>query len=169
MITLRSVRSYKNKMIYGFFICFSASLMILAFSLFQEFFNDVKPCFLCKVQRGPYFAILLISLFGLTGKVRNSVVTNAISACLIVGCLLASYHLLIQLGLFTDFCALPSKIHSLDEFEKLLASSASSKSCAKISWAFLGLPLSFYNILISGTLLIMLWLKQIIQVERSDR
>lgn len=67
--------------------------------------------------------------------------------------ILASLHFSMQLGLISDFCAVPQNIKSIEQFSKLFETPV---TCSKIAWKFLGVPMSVYNAIFSGILFLFL-------------
>lgn len=125
-------------------VCWIVSVLAIGISVWLEIFNDVRPCTLCKLQRIPYLVICLFAPFGCHFKfcrIAKFLVIVCFSALLI----LSSVHLAIQNGIVSDFCAVP-KIHSAEEFHKILAG---ADSCAKVSWKLFGISMAGYNFFLS--------------------
>ena len=133
---------YKNidyKLILVWFFSFFAS----GLSIFNEFFGEMKPCFLCLLQRNIFLVMTFLPL-GLL-FFSTHVIKKIFILCLTFSWLVAIFHFLIQTKIIPDTCAVPS-INTLQDFEKLIEHKV---SCANISWSILGLPISAYNAVIS--------------------
>ncbi len=128
-----------------FAICLCFSLLAICLSLISEFVWKIEACTLCKLQRISYAFVAGFSAWGLWKK-SNRLASFFIQGALIWMVLLSGYHLMVQMGILTDFCALPKKIASIEDFERMLEAPL---PCSKVTWRFLGLPLSAYNALFS--------------------
>lgn len=127
------------------FFVFLSAFLISILSISFEVFLNVEPCLFCKLQRYVYIALLVPSFLSITKEsCRNIHMTRLMQLCFLIGGLLALYHLLMQWGLISDFCAVP-KINSIEQFESLL----NKKSCSEISWKVFGMPITFFNLGIS--------------------
>lgn len=132
-----------------FFSCVGLfSFSCLALSLIQEFAYKIDPCYLCNLQRLVYIAIVVFCLFGYFISLKRIALT-LISGAFLIGFLISTYHLFVQLGLITDICSVP-KVESLEEFQQLILNPSATKPCSIISWKFIGLPISAINALISA-------------------
>jgi disulfide bond formation protein DsbB len=139
-----------------FAICLGFSLLAICFSLFSEFVWKIETCTLCKLQRLSYVFIAGFSAWGLWKK-SSRLASLFIQAALVGMVFLSGYHLMVQMGILSNFCALPKKIVSIDDFERMLE--APPLPCSKVTWRFLGLPLPAYNLGFSCLFLLISLLK----------
>ncbi len=124
-----------------------ASTLILGVS-FSLSFAGHTPCWLCKVERIPYLLILLFSLIGIF-SLHKTLTLKLILITLIASLFLASYHSALQLGYIKDRCT-GIEPKNMAEFEDILFNQKGCKSNFKIA----GLPLPYWNFLVSFTLLV---------------
>lgn len=125
--------------------CSIFSLIVLIFSFLAQHFWKIEPCRLCKLQRIPYYFLLLIPLLGLAN--RRYEITKILILCLFLASLiLSTYHLLVIGGIVKDFCAVPSQIKTADDFMNMLNSPV---PCSESAWKFLKIPIAGYNLLFS--------------------
>ena len=123
---------------------FLITLVISVVALLISFSVDLSgmhSCRLCKLQRIPYFLIILSSLYGIfcDSKAICFYFLAAISA---INIIMACYHLGIQQGLFIDPCLInhPTNKEALKQmlFEH-------SIPCSKVTLSIAGLPMSAWN------------------------
>ena len=121
---------------------FILSFFALSFSFFVEFSWNIKACDLCKLQRIPYFGLMLISFFSFFFD-KHLFFSRLISFLAIIGLALSLYHIGIIYDFFSERCI--SEIpKDFDKYESFLFK---GKSCKKNIWKIFGLPASFFNIL----------------------
>ena len=135
------VRNTQKKLLLS---CGLFALTVLACSYMAEYVLKLVPCHLCKLQRLPYFFLLLTPLMAL--KVRLPIVKMVIVCMFSMSLIFASYHLLVISGLLKDFCAVPTNLSSIDHFMNLLENSV---PCSRAGWKFFGIPIAGYNWLAS--------------------
>lgn len=123
--------------------CWSFAALAILISYSYEFFWKINPCYFCKLQRIPYFSMILIIPIGYFIS-RKQGIKIATLLCLFTSIVLATTHTLIQMGWISDTCTTPV-VDTIESFHQSLE----SVSCSEYSWAFLGLPISGYNALIS--------------------
>jgi disulfide bond formation protein DsbB len=130
----------------SFTAVFVISVIALIVSFAAEALTKVTACKICNIQRACYFTIMPISLSGIFTAKKN--VIGLILLLLSFGSFsIASYHVGIQLGFFSDTCIINSPA-DLNEFKKMMFHS--TPSCSTISWLF-GLPISVWSLLVSLT------------------
>jgi disulfide bond formation protein DsbB len=129
------------------------SAVAIGCSFYQQMIQGIQPCFLCQLQRLPYFLIFCLAPFGFSIHL-NHVVKVFIQMCLLLSVGLAFYHLLIQFEFITDRCKIVQSINSQEEFYLMLKKSV--PSCSLISWKIAGFPVTAYNLLFSILILIYL-------------
>lgn len=131
------------------FLVFALAVSAIISSYSAEYLFHKSACYLCKLQRIPYFMMIPISLWGLSRKSRKLSLFFLIGTCLL-SVSLGTYHFGIQQHIFNDQCQV-SSVSNLAEFHKLLK----SKSCAKIDWTILGIPAPLTNVIASLFLLVL--------------
>ena len=128
-----------------FYLILALSLVILSVSYGMEIFVKIRPCRICSLQRICYFFIVFLAILGVYLPQKN-VVGSILLVVSTLSLLLASYHIGIQAGLFSDFCTTFSPI-DLSDFKKMLFQSQSS--CSSIHWLFF-LPTSAWSLIFSS-------------------
>ena len=146
-----------------FAICLGFSLLAICFSLISEFVWQIEACTLCKLQRVSYVFIAGFSAWGLWKK-SNRLASFFVQSALVWMVLLSGYHLMVQMGILSDFCALPKKIASIDDFERMLEAPL---PCSKVTWRFFGLPLSAYNLGFSSIILLRFFIFFVYYIEQK--
>lgn len=122
---------------------FAFAIIALFFSFLSQFFWKIEPCRLCLYQRVPLFAIIPLSIFGLCNEIKLlPILLIRLAFCTLA--ILGGYHLLIQLHMIADPCAVPQSIKSLQDFKDIL--SQSHIPCAINAFSILGVPVSGYNL-----------------------
>ena len=109
----------------------------------------LNPCTFCKIQRIPFFLLIIYGLIGLTTSHKEESF-KGIMVILGVGALLGGLHFLMQLGLVPDFCPSQRDFHSPKEF----LTSLQSPKCSRITWSILGIPISLLNAFLHSSVLI---------------
>lgn len=122
---------------------FSAIVLVLSYT--AQYGLNIEPCRLYKLQRLPYFFLIFLPTLAFV-NIRYDLVKLAIIALFTASALLSLYHLLVIAGFIRDFCAVPAKIESLDDFMAILNSHV---PCSKAEWKLLKIPMPFYNFVFS--------------------
>jgi disulfide bond formation protein DsbB len=121
--------SNKNWWRLGFFFILFIASAAIGLSYYAEHVEKIPPCFLCHLQRLPYFILIpLSSLALLFGWQRKGFL--AIQSLLLVSFFVATYHTLVK------YQILPEPL-----FEENMPSMK--------EWYILGLPAPLYNSAIS--------------------
>ncbi len=120
------------------------SFFTLASSLTLEMFFDLASCRLCNVQRILFFLMAVISLIGIFihRKIFVLWLMAFLSSCC---CVLAAYHLCVQLGLVIDPCIVNIP-KDMEAFKHALF--GSPVHCSKILLVA-GIPISVWSFLLS--------------------
>ncbi len=134
------------------------SLLILAFSFYQQYVVKIEPCTLCLWQRYIFILIFAISPIGFIQRF-NSYIRKILVFIFLMGLGLAIYHTLVQFGWLTDRCVMTQKIENMNDFMKMLEKPHTS--CATTGWKLFGLSASIYNGALSFLGLMILNLKNI--------
>lgn len=125
-------------------ICWFFSCMALTLSFMQEYLWKSTPCFLCELQRIPFILMLFFTPLSIIPSIHG-IAKLLTLVCLISNSILAFVHFLIQMGFIPDTCAIPT-VNNIEDFHKILDKKT---SCSNVSWAFLSIPLSAYNTIMS--------------------
>lgn len=120
------------------------SSLCLIFSIGYEYFSQQDPCTLCKLQRLPYLGIFVMSCAGILMQ-NKKISLTWILAFSLVSLGLASYHVMVQKGLFSDPCKV-GKVSSLEAFQAALEK---KKGCSQVQGSLFNIPLSWLNVLVS--------------------
>jgi len=136
--------NFRNQLNINLIFCWVFACIALILSFLYEYIWNIIPCTLCKIQRVPFIFILLFLPFSLA-KFSKNITIKIIALNFLISTLIAGFHFLIQMHIISDSCAIPN-INTLEDFEKILSN---INSCSKISWSLLGLPISFFNTVIS--------------------
>jgi disulfide bond formation protein DsbB len=122
------------------------SLIALSCSFYQQYIAQIDPCYLCKLQRLPFFAIFLITPIGFIANF-NQIACRFLQLFFLISLCLALYHLLIQFGLVNEQCIMNQTINNREDF--LLLLTKPSISCSEIKWKIFGMPITAYNLIFS--------------------
>jgi len=101
----------------------------------------MEPCKLCKMQRIPYFFVVLFSGFAFLPRFKR-IGVRLIQVAFLVGLGLACYHLLVIGGIVADPCSVPKGIATVENFQRMLEAPV---PCSKMTWKVLGIPVAGYN------------------------
>lgn len=126
------------------------SLIALLASYSVQYIWKIEPCSLCKLQRIPYFFILMFSGIAFASKF-SKVAISFIQFGFLVGLSLAIYHLLVISGFLADPCSVPKGVATIEDFQRLLDAPL---PCSKTTWNILGIPLAVYNAICSTIFII---------------
>ncbi len=137
-----------------------ASAGILAFVLVTQYVFGHEPCILCRYQRIPYYAVLVIGFFaaalaGLKPKWTFGLLVLS-GFAFMSGLGISGYHIGVEqnwwLGPKTCGSPLPDNA-TLEEFTAYIMNK-NIVDCSVASWTFLGLSMTMYNFLTSLVLTI---------------
>ena len=142
MVIIKLYEKKNSDFNWNLLLLWILSLLILAFSFYHQYVENMKPCKLCNLQRYIYIAIVVIAPFGKLQRF-NPIIRMIINIIFVFGLLLAIYHALIQFGLIADSCLLSQKIENINDFMNLFEEK--KNSCASSNWKLFGLPASVYN------------------------
>ena len=132
-------------------LLFAVSLGSLFFAFVMEYGFGLQPCILCLLQRAPYVgtAVLSLAAWVWTPYRRQSVVLLGLCAAVsLAGMGLAVFHSGVELHWWTGTsgCAVePLLGTSADEMREALLRTVAPR-CDQISWTFLGLSMTNYNV-----------------------
>lgn len=128
-------------------ICF----FTLSSAYFVEFIMGHLPCALCKIQRIPYIAgIILISLYFILNS-RYKIILTVLTLLFIFGTIVSLYHVGIEQGFFKEsfLCQLKDGMDADTPSELLSQLKMSNISCKDVPFTFFGLSLATLNTLLS--------------------
>ena len=140
-----------------------AAAVSLFFVYIAEYGFGLQPCYLCLWQRGPYYAVLIITLGALMLRSRDKIIIPALvlaALAFVIGLGIAVFHSGVERHWWagTEQCALRPLNGSteLSLREQLLQTPVAR--CDQISWSLFGLSMTNYNALLSlGLLGYCLW------------
>lgn len=123
-LTLSSCISFNRSL---FMICILGSLAVLS-SVITELYLNMKPCFLCKMQRWGFFVLACISLTGIFSKKKKHFLLASFILGLAILCI-AIYHFAVQSGWVSDPCSV-SIPYDLISFKTMIAEK--NVPCSKV-------------------------------------
>ena len=130
------------------------SFFALSAAYFIEFALGHLPCALCKIQRIPYIAALvLISLFFLFNS-PNKYILIILIVVFFLGTIVSLYHVGIEQGIFNEsfLCKLQGKSDANSAAELLSQLKTINVSCKEVPITFMGFSLATFNALLSFTI-----------------
>jgi len=83
------------------------SLVALILSYSAQYIWGIEPCKLCKLQRVPYFFVLMFSGLAFWPNLQK-ISIRLIQVTFLVSLGLACYHLLVISGIVADPCSVPN-------------------------------------------------------------
>ena len=119
------------------------SFMTLLLSFTSEFIFQKIPCQLCKLERLPYFGMLITGVIGFTIFDKKTPLFFLLGISLF-SLSLGAYHFGIQQHIFKDFCK-GSSVSTMEEYKSILH----SPSCSKTDFVILGIPATIINFYLS--------------------
>ena len=126
------------------------SLVSLIFAFFMQHFFELNPCDLCILQRYPHYGILIVTILCLL-KFSPKFCIYSILILSIISIFFSLYHTLVELDLIENFKGCSSNVvNNFNEtisLEKLL--SIKPIRCDFVSWSFLGLSMTNWNLVLS--------------------
>ena len=127
------------------------SFFALSSAYFVEFILDHKPCSLCKLQRIPYIAsLILISSFFIF-KFKYKVILVILTLFFIFGTVISFYHYGIEEGFFNEsfLCKLQGNFQVDSASELLSQLKTSNISCKEVPLSLFGFSLATINAIFS--------------------
>ncbi len=131
-------------------IILAASLFSLGFVFIMQYGFNYQPCILCLWQRVPYGLAIIFSLLCLIPGLRRHapILLGLCALTFLIGAGLAVFHTGVERHwwLGTSGCAIaPLDGNSVEDLREQLLHMAVAR-CDQISWTFLGLSMTNYNI-----------------------
>jgi len=144
-------------------ILFFASAIALSSAYFTEYFLHYKPCFLCIIERYPYFLTLALSFLIWQNFVQNKIVKKILYCCILAsflfGSIVSGYHVGIENGFINEPSTCSLKMNneialSLEDLKKILQNPTKEEipRCGKASFKIFGLSMVEINLLYSSVL-----------------
>ena len=125
----------------------SLSCGALLASYSAQYLFGLTPCNLCLWQRYAHIGALAVGIACLVRPSRTPLMA-ALYLILLAGLLISSYHTAVIYGLLESKCAASIDESSIEAYKASLF--AQNRPCSNDSWLMLGLPVSIWNILLSG-------------------
>ena len=127
------------------------SIVVLVFVFVSEYVFGFQSCILCKYQRIPYFAVILLGCLALHIKnINHGAVLRLIGIIFLFGTAIAAYHVGIEKHWWTAAsCGVSLELSPDFDAFKLDLSVKMPKKCDEINWTFLGLSMAVYNVILS--------------------
>ena len=126
------------------------SLLSLIFAFFMQHFFELNPCDLCILQRYPHYGILIVTILCLL-KFSPKFCIYSILILSIISIFFSLYHTLVELNLIENFKECSSNVvnnfNEIISVEKLL--SIKPIRCDIVTWSFLGLSMTNWNLVLS--------------------
>ncbi len=121
-----------------------ASAAILLAALALQYLGGLPPCRLCIWQRWPYVALIALGLIGWRWHPRAML--GVATLVLLGGAGLAAYHVGIEQGWWAlpAGCVAGGTAETVEDLKRLLAEAR--PACDQVSFAFLGLSLTGWNL-----------------------
>lgn len=141
---------------------FSVCFLVLSVVFFEQWVLGIEPCRLCFWQRYPYYLLLLyLSLNLLIFRGFDKVYPPLILFILFSSIGLAILHIGVEQGLWQMRvgCETQSLGESFEHFVSTLENKTVSPPCYHAQGAIFYVPLSVYNLLLSGFLFYKTWQK----------
>lgn len=117
---------------------FSVTALLLSYS--AQYIWGIEPCRLCKLQRIPYFFILVFSGLAIWPNLKK-VAIKLIQASFFVSLILACYHLFVLGGIINNPCSVPTSIATIEDFQNMLNA---PPPCSRANWTLFRIPLPRY-------------------------
>ena len=144
------------------------SIIAISFAYFVEFYLGHQPCNLCKIERIPYLAsIILISLLFIINKGSRFLILTLI-VLFALGTLISLYHVGIEQGFFSEsFVCNLGQHKEYSNTQELLDSLKNTRiSCQDVTFRIVGLSLATINTFLSFVISIIL-IKLYIKYEKN--
>lgn len=131
-----------------FWFAFIVSALSLAAAFTAQYGFGLRPCELCLMQRVPYAAIMVISLFSLLKPYYPKYIACLIAVIFVISGSIATYHSGVEKHLIKgpDACTSsesPANL-SVDELLKKIES-APVVACDQPAWEFYGITMAVLN------------------------
>ena len=147
------------------------SVSLLATVFFFQYELGLTPCKLCIWQRLPHAIVVLLSAFALMSSAYKLAVCFCASLAILVGCLLAGYHVGIEYNFWAgplscSSSGIPNTLSPELFLEAILTTPV--PRCDEVVWTFLNTSMAGWNLILS-ILLLILWTLVTFKVFRDLR
>ncbi len=135
------------------------SFFALSSAYFIEYVLGHLPCTLCKIQRIPYIAsLILISLYFILNS-KNKTIPILLILIFIIGTGVSAYHVGIEQDFFNEsfLCQLQNNTNATTPHELLAQLKTNTISCKNVPITFFGLSLATLNTLLSFLISVILF------------
>ena len=135
------------------------SFFALSSAYFIEYVLGHLPCALCKIQRIPYIAsLILISLYFILNS-KNKTIPIILILIFIIGTGVSAYHVGIEQDFFNEsfLCQLQNNMNATTPHELLVQLKTNTISCKNVPITFFGLSLATLNTLLSFLISVILF------------
>jgi disulfide bond formation protein DsbB len=139
----------KNKLLFMGIIIFC--ILALLFAYFTEYILNHMPCNLCLIERIPYAATIVVTLFVLVSGKYEKAALIVIGIFFIIGTAISFYHFGIEQGFFNEslVCDLGKNSEAASAKELLKELNTQSISCKDVTFRVFGFSLATFNTIIS--------------------
>ena len=126
-------------------------ILALLFAYFTEYILNHMPCNLCLIERIPYAATIVVTLFVLVSGKYEKAALIVIGIFFIIGTAISFYHFGIEQGFFNEslVCDLGKNSEAVSAKELLKELNTQSISCKDVTFRVFGFSLATFNTIIS--------------------
>ena len=132
-------------------VIFAVISLTITSALIIQYWLGHEPCKLCLYQRIPYFLAMLLIIKMFFFKKYEKITLLILSLIFVGSAALASYHLGIEQGFFSESlaCTAPDLSKTLSKEQLLEQLKQNNISCKGVSFRILGLSLAAINTIFS--------------------
>ena len=148
------IKTYFNHISLG-----AISFSMILFALISEYVFEFAPCSLCLIQRYPHMFVAITSVWLIFFRTHNVFLYPVNTLVMALSIILASYHVGVEQSIFQgpQSCS-SSNLSFMNEksAEALLKEilNTSVIRCNEVKWAFVGLSMATWNLILSIALFI---------------
>jgi len=131
-------------------LIFGSAGMLAGALFFQEFMN-LPPCVLCKYQRIPYIATIILSALAFASPHKLQISFLALSAAaLVVNAGIAGFHVGVENAWWegTSECGKSFPTDSIEALREAILA-APVVRCTDVAWSMFGISMAGYNMMIA--------------------
>ena len=139
----------KNETIFNLILLFSIFALLAAY--FIQYVLKHQPCYLCLVERIPYFLSIIVTSTCLFTKKFEKLSLIILSIIFLIATLIAFYHFGIEEGFIKEslVCGLDNENNNLSKEALLNQLKEMPVSCKDATFKIFGLSLATFNIFIT--------------------
>ncbi|MBP9868848.1 MAG: disulfide bond formation protein B [Alphaproteobacteria bacterium] len=132
------------------FVCLSIagiSAFSLIAALIAQFGFDLRPCYLCLLQRGPFGLNILLGLYGAAVARFRALMIGLSGFIFLANSVIAFYHSGVERKWWAGLegCSAPDMSGSVEELIRRIQE-VSVVRCDEIPWSLFGLSMANYNV-----------------------